>query len=1023
MKFKKVELNAFRAYRNSENGTFDFTLNDDGKIANFISIYAPNGFGKTSFYDGVEWALTRNIRRFKNRANDAKAEREQDEDLDKQFVLQHKGIDIAINRGYVNIETTKGNYREQINKISSSQTADYVFNKRTINNKFFQDVLLSQDGIDSFLNADDDKERYKKFLNYFGDNGLEKYHENIKKLEEQNKKEKDQKNEKIDEINEILKEPIDEKVFEFTNKRITEIQNLGCSLEIIGNDFNETKKLQFEENLIEQKGKLVKNFESQKMLIDKLPLWLEDSEKYFKNKTKSENEKKELKDYEELHKTEEKIQFLNVEIEKNKNKKVELEQLKNIFPIYKIINNDLEVKQNELKNVKFKLDYGEKNLNQITLKNSTLSKQIELTEQNKNQLINLLQTVPKIYEDIKNSELEIKKEREKLEFQQKLFDRYQTDIKSFNEETDRLSLTIESIKNDIFIDIDSEEKYKLDLQTIEFLIKDNDLKKEELKTIKTKREEYKQYNEQLKKLLSSGISLIDERQTDTCPLCNTKQDSYEILKNKVLNSPFLNEVEKDLLEESEKINYSIKTNDKKIYEIKNSIILDFNKKLKELDAKLTKTNFEIEKINLDFLKKEISKLESSLVLLKNKVENHSEDKLKILKTEEISSLEKKLAEYYKEKNVIENSTKVKQEEIELLKININQLEQDNVLLKEKEEYKLINDFILSFEQKIDIEKVLNDYIESHNTFIQKSKENLKTLENKFTSLLKQYNIINIDEIMKIIEELKDKIFKLSTEIHIFETTYEQYFKNKIDNQESVKEDTLKKQTEIEESLKVHSKSIEIIETLEKSTTNLLKFIESKNKEKELENYKKELEKKEKVSNKIASEKKQLETKIEEDVKSFFHEELINQIYSKIDPHPEFKKVKFKCSFENGIGKLNVYVKDEENNKHISPSLYYSTAQLNVLSLSIFLAKALNTKDDSGNNVNCIFIDDPVQSMDSINILATIDLFRSLVSNYDKQIILSTHDENFHKLLEKKIPKEYFDSKFIELETFGKVKGD
>ena len=60
-------------------------------------------------------------------------------------------------------------------------------------------------------------------------------------------------------------------------------------------------------------------------------------------------------------------------------------------------------------------------------------------------------------------------------------------------------------------------------------------------------------------------------------------------------------------------------------------------------------------------------------------------------------------------------------------------------------------------------------------------------------------------------------------------------------------------------------------------------------------------------------------------------------------------------------------------------------------------------------------------MDSINILAIIELFRSLVANYDKQIILSTHDENFHRLLEKKIPTEYFDSKFIELETFGTVK--
>jgi len=129
-------------------------------------------------------------------------------------------------------------------------------------------------------------------------------------------------------------------------------------------------------------------------------------------------------------------------------------------------------------------------------------------------------------------------------------------------------------------------------------------------------------------------------------------------------------------------------------------------------------------------------------------------------------------------------------------------------------------------------------------------------------------------------------------------------------------------------------------------------------------------------------------------------------------------VKFECTFEKGVGKLNVFVNDSSN--HISPSLYYSTAQLNVLSLSIFLAKALNVKDSDGHDVDCIFIDDPIQSMDSINILATIDLLRSLVVNHNKQIILSTHDENFHSLLKKKIPTGYYGSKFIELETFGKV---
>ena len=91
-----------------------------------------------------------------------------------------------------------------------------------------------------------------------------------------------------------------------------------------------------------------------------------------------------------------------------------------------------------------------------------------------------------------------------------------------------------------------------------------------------------------------------------------------------------------------------------------------------------------------------------------------------------------------------------------------------------------------------------------------------------------------------------------------------------------------------------------------------------------------------------------------------------------------------------------------------------------LSLCIFLAKALNAKDDDGNSIDSIFVDDPIRSMDSINILSTIDLLRSIVI-HEKQIILSTHDENFHNLLKKKIPSALFKSKFMELETFGKVK--
>lgn len=130
------------------------------------------------------------------------------------------------------------------------------------------------------------------------------------------------------------------------------------------------------------------------------------------------------------------------------------------------------------------------------------------------------------------------------------------------------------------------------------------------------------------------------------------------------------------------------------------------------------------------------------------------------------------------------------------------------------------------------------------------------------------------------------------------------------------------------------------------------------------------------------------------------------------------KVKFIPDFKDAKPKLNVCVSVNNNTyDFIIPNLYFSQAQLNFLSLCVFLAKALNAEDDSGNSIDCIFVDDPIQSMDSINILSTIDLFRNIVVNEEKQIIFSTHDENVHNLLKKKMPPTLFKSKFMELESF------
>jgi len=172
---------------------------------------------------------------------------------------------------------------------------------------------------------------------------------------------------------------------------------------------------------------------------------------------------------------------------------------------------------------------------------------------------------------------------------------------------------------------------------------------------------------------------------------------------------------------------------------------------------------------------------------------------------------------------------------------------------------------------------------------------------------------------------------------------------------------------------------------------------------------------------LEQERRVLAETIAKQIESTFHGKLINKLYKKIDTQPDYKDIAIISDFTGDKPRLNILVPEENDDLPIIPSVYFSAPQLNILSLSIFLAKALRAKDDDGNPVDCIFIDDPIQSMDSIHVLSTIDLLRSFLVRTGKQMIFSTHDENIHQLLQRKIPPEKFRAKYIELETFGKVK--
>lgn len=127
--------------------------------------------------------------------------------------------------------------------------------------------------------------------------------------------------------------------------------------------------------------------------------------------------------------------------------------------------------------------------------------------------------------------------------------------------------------------------------------------------------------------------------------------------------------------------------------------------------------------------------------------------------------------------------------------------------------------------------------------------------------------------------------------------------------------------------------------------------------------------------------------------------MINWIYESITPSPFYKSVTILHDNKKGTNTVS-------ENGDIFLDQIFSTAQLNVLSLSIFLGLGLCQKFS---NLNQLFMDDPIQSMDDVNILAFIDVLRAVMDSdlKHKKILMSTHDDNFAKLLSIKMRNKNF----------------
>lgn len=141
--------------------------------------------------------------------------------------------------------------------------------------------------------------------------------------------------------------------------------------------------------------------------------------------------------------------------------------------------------------------------------------------------------------------------------------------------------------------------------------------------------------------------------------------------------------------------------------------------------------------------------------------------------------------------------------------------------------------------------------------------------------------------------------------------------------------------------------------------------------------------------------------------------LVADIFSRLDPHPAFKTIEFELDTYYRRGTTTPLVRDVLEDVRADPLVVFSTSQANIAALSYFLAMGWTAGERS---MPFVLLDDPLQSMDDVNILGFSDLCRHLRVN--RQLVISTHERRLTGLLERKLAPRGEHIETVLLEFMG-----
>ncbi|MDP2940518.1 MAG: AAA family ATPase [Candidatus Omnitrophota bacterium] len=1000
IRLKELELCNFRAYRNS----YKFDLNAD-----LVILYGPNGFGKTSFFDGLDFAFTGSVGRFEKRFPKDTA----------RLLATLKHLDAQIEDSFAKA-TICIDGRDFLIERCMKDRIHALFNKQNMDRAaiLMKLIGLSEEPPDLRI---DNFARLFRATHLFGQEfqSIASDFHNTSKLEDDTVSRMLALQDYVEAINKS------KKVLDILKKRNKELkEKVDLTKENLKIKNEELKRLR--NNQKTTKGTeiisiIAKNIESK--INQQLGISIKFSEEYRQADIRDCRGKidifinrinQQIKDVGELEKRtpafESKLKALQEAQERAKIKKEEYVNLNEEFANK---SKKLAQKENDAKLL--------------------LSKEQELHLKKDNSL--WLRDKIKEYSDLKKknetNDLEINKYRSQLNDITlkidalsadntnliKLIDGRTLDIKDIDDTIGKLR-DIENRKDEINLLFKQQKKEQENLKEIDTAIEKikADLidKKKSLGTIS------EQYDGQKKQVTclqrdQSELEILLDKLTHRimdkfCPVCGTSHQSKEELIKKVniqrVSQPEqiklaldklknLEEEFKIIQEDVDSVSKSLENSqlqksnvDERLLGIKNSIqLLDSSAKhfnLNIFDANIF--------VRIGAIKKEVEdngkKKQDELNIIKEQGEKKKFE-LQSLKGPQFNitkklKLKESQARIYKEtiegiknealvrKVSIETSAEVvNQDAIRLIKeiedIKASLKNQSNLIKKEKTEIdtikKKINDASIE-------EKTINKEKEDLNTYIKETNDLCKSFG--FTQEIKNVEIIAHRDALNVkllqVKSLKEELVDFEISLDARETTAA----------------VAKLQDEI--------KNIqEGLVNIEKEQNNLKRWTSAFN------NANKDLLQ----------------------IKTDAFEEYINQygpltsnIQKRLRPVYGFGNIELTPE-RSGI-LVNV---ERKGQKDINPTDYFSESQIQIVLLSLFLSAGLT---QTWSSFAPVLLDDPVTHFDDLNAYAFLDLIKGnmLAKTRKSQFIISTCDERLFRLMKQKFNKAGFSTIFYSFESIG-----